>query len=144
MCQRSHAAQVGTLDPGANADLAATLLISHPHEDTVYRQGSYLSSDAIAALEAMQRHVDLLELQEVIKERIMQLGNAGARLRASRAELCAGDGALAHRRQSGDTATSSAVGAAPSSRAAGVRIVWMHDTLRVLAPFHRRCGANTV
>lgn len=87
----------------------ATLLISHPHEDIVYRQGSYLSKDAIAALEDMQQHAELLKLQDIVKERIMQLVNTGARLRAKRVELCS----ESHHRPRGsqDTVGSSSLGA---------------------------------
>jgi hypothetical protein len=84
------------------------LLISHPHEDIVYKQGSYLSSDAIAALEDMQRHADLLEMQDVVKEKIMQLVNAGSRLRTKRLELCSES--LPRPRGSQDTAGSSGLG----------------------------------
>jgi hypothetical protein len=102
--------QVGALDPGAHEDLKTTLFISHPHEDVVYKQGSYLDRQSIADLEEMQTHQDLLVAQVLVKERVMQLVNAGARLRASRASRMVMT-PPGHGRGSMDTPVSSGTGA---------------------------------
>ena len=65
--------QVGALDPDAGRGLRTTLLIAHPHEDVVHKQGSHLSREKMGELEDMQKHEDLLDMQTLIKERIMQL-----------------------------------------------------------------------
>ena len=64
---------VGALDPGAGQGLNTTLLIAHPHEDVVHKQGSHLSRAQMKELEEFQKHEDLEGMQTFIKERIMQL-----------------------------------------------------------------------
>lgn len=107
--------QVGALEPNAHEDLKTTLLITHPHEDVVYKQGSYLSATAIAALAEMQTHAELLEAQQLIKQRMLQLVNAADRLRASRTQVVVPAGG----RASTDTAASSSLGACVGNLDAG-------------------------
>ena len=72
----SGALQVGALDPGAAPGLRTTLLVAHPQEDTVHKQGSHLSKAAMDQLEEFQKHEDVLSMQTLIRERILQLHQA--------------------------------------------------------------------
>lgn len=62
--------QVGTLKPEADPGLRATLIIHHPHEDTTYEQGSYLSPKDVVSLASMEQSVELKDVQFVIKQRL--------------------------------------------------------------------------
>jgi hypothetical protein len=65
--------QVGALEPGAHESLQATLIIRHPHEDTIYTQGSFLKPELVQRLELLQLHPELLQAQADIHARIMQV-----------------------------------------------------------------------
>ena len=59
---------VGALDPDAGQGLKTTLLIAHPHEDVVHKQGSHLSREQMKELEDFQKHEDLEDMQTFIRE----------------------------------------------------------------------------
>eukprot|EP00892_Ulva_mutabilis_P003282 jgi/Ulvmu1/1325/UM011_0053.1 len=100
--------RVGALEPGASAQLQATLEITHPHEGTVYRQGSFLKPEQVRAMEAMVAHAEVQHAHREVQARLTQAGAALRQLHSARSAAAAAP----RPRVSGDAARPSLDGAA--------------------------------
>lgn len=64
---------MGALKPDADPALQATLIIQHPHENTQYEQGSFLSPHDVLALTNMEQTAELKHVKFIIKQRLAEV-----------------------------------------------------------------------